>query len=178
MFRTIVIFGAIGGLIVCSPFVVLVTTGRYIGEGSYLFGYLLMLIALSMVFVGVKRVRDRDGGGVIRFLPALGVGLGISVVASLFYTIGWELTLHATHFAFLDTYSAGIIEVQRAKDASPAAMARAAAKAAAFRTQYANPLYRLPEAFIEIFPVGVVISLISAAVLRNSRILPARRAAA
>jgi hypothetical protein len=30
--------------------------------------------------------------------------------------------------------------------------------------------------FIEIFPVGVLISLISAAVLRNSRVLPARAA--
>ena len=44
----------------------------------------------------------------------------------------------------------------------------------AFRRQYANPLYRLPMTLSEIFPVGVVVSLVSAAVLRNSRILPAR----
>jgi hypothetical protein len=39
---------------------------------------------------------------------------------------------------------------------------------------YSNPLYRLPITFVEMFPVGVLISLISAAVLRNSRVLPAR----
>lgn len=43
-----------------------------------------------------------------------------------------------------------------------------------FRRQYANPLFRMPVAFVEIFPVGVLVSLISAALLRNSRFLPAR----
>jgi hypothetical protein len=45
---------------------------------------------------------------------------------------------------------------------------------AEFRQQYANPLFRLPVTFIEIFPVGLVVSLISAALLRNSRFLPAQ----
>ncbi len=44
-----------------------------------------------------------------------------------------------------------------------------------FKAQYANPLFRLPMTFIEIFPVGVLVSLISAAILRNPRVLPARR---
>jgi hypothetical protein len=44
----------------------------------------------------------------------------------------------------------------------------------AFRVQYANPLFRLPMTFAEIFPVGVLVSLISAAILRNPRVLPAR----
>jgi hypothetical protein len=39
---------------------------------------------------------------------------------------------------------------------------------------YANPVFRLPITFVEMFPIGVLISLISAAVLRNSRFLPAR----
>ena len=46
--------------------------------------------------------------------------------------------------------------------------------AAAFAKNYANPLYRLPITFVEMFPVGVLISLVSAALLRNSRFLPAR----
>ena len=49
------------------------------------------------------------------------------------------------------------------------------ADAQEFARTYANPLYRLPITFIEIFPVGVLITFVSAAVLRNSRILPARR---
>ena len=97
--------------------------------------------------------------------------LGITVTASVIYVIGWEIALAATHYSFIDSYGSTMLDTARAKGAS---LARAAAQAQAFKVQYANPLYRLPMTFIEVFPVGVLISLISAAVLRNSRILPAR----
>jgi hypothetical protein len=45
---------------------------------------------------------------------------------------------------------------------------------AEFREQYSNPFFRMPITFIEIFPVGILVSLISALLLRNSRFLPAR----
>jgi hypothetical protein len=44
----------------------------------------------------------------------------------------------------------------------------------AFKLQCANPLLRLPMTFAEIFPVGMLVSLISATILRNPRMLPAR----
>lgn len=44
-----------------------------------------------------------------------------------------------------------------------------------FRTQYANPLFRMPMTFTEIFPVDVLVSRISAALLRKPGFLPARR---
>ena len=53
-------------------------------------------------------------------------------------------------------------------------MAKLTAEMAAFKTQYADPMFRLPMTFAEIFPVGVLVSLISALVLRNPRVLPAR----
>ena len=60
------------------------------------------------------------------------------------------------------------------KGIDPAALAKLTADMEAFKTQYANPLFRLPMTFIEIFPVGVLVSLVSALVLRNPRALPAR----
>ena len=178
MLRTILTFGLIGGLIVSANFVVvLVAIPGLKHQHSLLYGYLIMLVALSTVFLAIKRYRDRNLGGVIKFLPALGVGLGVSVVAGIIYALGWEVSLAATHYAFADDYSAAMINAARAKGASPAHLAQVVAQMQAFRTQYANPLYRLPMTFAEIFPVGVVISLISAALLRNSRFLPARAAA-
>ena len=58
---------------------------------SLWFGYLVMLVALSMIFVGVKRYRDVECGGVIRFARAFGLGLGIAALAGLIYVAGWEL---------------------------------------------------------------------------------------
>jgi hypothetical protein len=171
MFRLILTFGLAAGVIVAAPlFLALVFVP---GADSMLVGYLIMILAFSLIFVGVKRHRDRELGGVIRFVPALLAGLGVSLLASFVYVIGWEITLALTHFAFVDTYAAALIDSARAKGGSPADIARAMAAADDFRRQYANPLYRLPMTFIEIFPVGVVVSLISAALLRNRRFLPA-----
>ena len=79
-----------------------------------------MVLALSLIFFGVKRLRDRELGGVIRFIPALLAGLGISAVAGVIYVIGWEITLAVTDFAFIDSYSTAAVEAARAKGASPA----------------------------------------------------------
>jgi hypothetical protein len=67
-----------------------------------------------------------------------------------------------------------MIEAARAKGASPAEIEALSAQMAEFQEMYANPLFRLPMTFIEIFPVGLIISLIAAALLRNPRFLPAR----
>ena len=40
-----------------------------------------------------------------------------------------------------------------------------------FKEQYAKPLYRMSVTFLEIFPLGLLIALLSAAVLRNSKVL-------
>jgi hypothetical protein len=175
MSRIILIFGTVAGLIVAVPMCLLVANAEPGSAAtSHFTGYLIMLLALSLVFVGVKRLRDRELGGVIRFGPALLAGLGISAVAGVIYVIGWEITLAATDFAFIDSYSSAAIEAARARGASAAEIEAVIARMAEFRQQYENPLFRLPVTFIEIFPVGLVVSLISAALLRNSRFLPAR----
>lgn len=176
MLRTILAFGVAAGLVVAIPMCLMLALNPDPGSmsTSQVTGYLLMLVALSLTFVGVKRYRDRVRGGVIKFVPALMVGLGISAVAAVIYVIGWEITLAVTDFAFADTYAQGAIDSAREKGASAAEVQKITEKMAEFREIYANPLLRLPITFIEIFPVGVVISLISAALLRNSRFLPAR----
>ena len=128
---------------------------------------------LTLVFVGIKHYRDKALGGVIRFVPALGVGLGISAVASLFWVIGWELTL-ATGFDFGSAYTQSVIAAAEARGAPAAEIEQIKADSAEFLSLYANPLFRLGVTFMEKFPLGVLISVISAALLRNSRILPAR----
>jgi hypothetical protein len=176
----IVRYGIIAGLIVATPMVwrMLAASPNATEEpvAGMLLGYLTMIVALTAVFLGVKAYRDKVLGGVIRFLPALGLGLGISAVASLFYVIGWEISMAYSSFDFIAFYKAYMVDSAKASGATGAALDQAIAEAESFATMYVNPLYRMPMTFIEIFPVGVLVSLISAAVLRNSRVLPARTA--
>ncbi len=173
MLRNALVFGSISGLIV----IVTIITGLAIGESHFSsewFGYLVMIVALSMIFLGVKRYRDNELGGVIRFLPALGLGLGIAVVAGVIYVAVWEIYLAASGYHFMDHYVASIIAAKKAQGVSGAALADFTAQMNAMKVQYANPLFRLPMTFLEIFPVGLIIALISAAVLRFPKVLPAR----
>jgi len=171
MTRIIFTYGLISGLVIILSSLAIIVTH---GDGNVWTGYLIMLVALSSILVGVKQHRDRDLGGVIRFWPALMVGLGIAVVASLVYVVVWEIYLAATHYSFMDKYAAQMLAAKRAAGVTGAAYAKAVAQADDMRRNYANPLYRLPETFLEIFPVGLLVALVSAALLRNPKILPAR----
>jgi hypothetical protein len=179
MIRLLTAYGVVAGIVVAIPMnlMMLSTPPGTLPENGMLYGYLTMIVGLTAVFLGIKHYRDKVLGGAIRFWPALLVGLGISAVASLIYVIAWELTLAFSSLDFASSYAKAMVEAARAKGASPADLERAMADAATFVETYRNPLYRIPITFIEIFPVGVLISLISAALLRNSRLLPARAGA-
>ena len=179
MLRMIIGYGVIAGVIVGAPMFLLTDFGRSMGleKYGYLIGYTTMLIALSTIFVATKKHRDTVLGGVIGFWPALGIGLGISLVASILYVLAWEAVLGVFHFDFANIYAQSMIDAAKAKGLSGDALAKAVAEAEQFKANYANPLYRLPMTFIEIFPVGVLVSLVSAGLLRNNRFFPARRGA-
>ncbi len=83
-----------------------------------LLGYLTMIVALTAVFLGVKAYRDKVLGGAIRFLPAFGVGLGISAVASIIYVIAWEISMAYSSFDFIAFYKAYMVDAAKAKGAS------------------------------------------------------------
>lgn len=127
------------------------------------------------MFRRIKRHRDLDLGGVIRFWPALGMGLAISFIASLFYVLAWEAAVAVSGLNFIDEYARFVIEQQKAQGANAAALAKLSAEMEQFKLQYANPLFRLPMTFAEMFPVGALVSAISAGLLRNHRFMPIRR---
>jgi hypothetical protein len=179
MISLIARYGIVGGLIVIIPMVWRMSTLAH-GEGGpdgMLLGYLTMIVGLTAVFLGIKAYRDKVLGGVIKFGRAFGLGLAISAVASVVYVIGWEIWLATGGVDFTAYYSKAMLDGARAAGASPAELQKVAADVETFKQIYANPLLRMPITFIEMFPVGIVVSLISAALLRNSRLLPARAAA-
>jgi hypothetical protein len=179
MFRTILNYGVRAGLLVGIPtfliFVIFAENHPSGGWGMAL-GYSIMLLALSMVFLAIKRRRD-DLGGVIRFWPALGMGIAVSLVAGLFYIVAWEAALAVTGIDYIGVYIAEMLAERRAAGASDAEITRLAAEMAQFKADYANPLFRVPMTLTEILPVGLLVSLVSAGLLRNPRFLPARATA-
>ena len=109
MMRMILSYGFIAGLIVGVEMFLVTTRLPLEGPWSMAVGYLTMLVALSMVFIAIKRRRDLTQGGVIRFWPAFGMGLGISFVAGVLYVAAWEATVAYTHMDFASVYARSVI---------------------------------------------------------------------
>lgn len=174
MGRIILIYGIISGLIVGAGMALSMAAGVGMGVAGMAVGYLTMLIALSMVFVGIKRYRDEACGGAIRFASALGVGIGISLVATLFYAAGWEIYLYATDYSFMPDYIAAMLEAERKAGASPAALAQLEADMQGYLEAYENPITRVLMTMSEIAPVALLVTLVSAFLLRRPGFMPAR----
>lgn len=172
--RYALIYGGIAGAIVITVISATMALDMPNHASSMWFGYLVMLAGLSLIFVGVKRYRDVEGGGIIRFGRAFALGLAIAAVAALVYVIGWEIYLAASGWDFMANYGEGVAKGMRAEGASQAAIDARMAEMQAMAESYRNPLFRIPVTFIEIFPVGLLVALVSAALLRNPRLLRAR----
>ncbi|HEX8654002.1 MAG TPA: DUF4199 domain-containing protein [Allosphingosinicella sp.] len=123
------------------------------------YGYLLMLAVLTIMFVGIKRYRDVECGGVIRFGRAFALGLGMAAFAAVAYAIIFEIYLALTDYRMLDQMVDAAGQADRAQ----------------MEWMLHNPLIRAAFVFIELFPVGFVVALGSALLLRNPRVLPATR---
>lgn len=174
MLKTALLYGAISGVIIITTMIVgMMFAGENGYSGGQVFGYTIMFVALTLIFIGVKRHRDQDLGGVIKFGPAFGLGLAIAGVAGVFYVIGWEIHLAMTDYAFMDEYSKGLIAAKEKAGVTGAELQAYIADVNKTMAQYENPLFRLPITFMEIFPVGLLIALVSAAILRNPKAFPA-----
>lgn len=170
-----IIYGLIAGVVCIAAIILSFSLGdsQHLAGTEWL-GYLVMILALSLIFFGIKRHRDHDHGGTIRFVPAATLGILIAIVASLAYVIVWEIYLAATDYSFMAQYAKSIIAQRAVEGASEQDLIALTAEMDAMQVQYANPAFRMPLTFMEIFPVGVIITLISAILLRNPRIAPAK----
>ncbi len=118
---------------------------------------------LLLVFFGIRSYRDNLANGAITFGRAFTIGIGITLISCVFYVVTWEIIYFNFLHGFMDSYFAHQIQ----KVQSPEAIQ---AKVDAIRHSqqlYENPFVNALYTFIEPFPVGLLITLISAAILRK-----------
>ncbi|MEQ8524824.1 DUF4199 domain-containing protein [Gracilimonas sp.] len=174
MKKIVAVFGILAGLINAAIAMLLTTLAGddMIHANSEWVGYLVMIIALSMIFVGVKQYRDKHLGGVIKFGKAFLVGLYIALVASALYVGSWEVYLQTSDVDFIETYSTSIIENMKAEGEPEAEIQAMQEQLQFYADIYENTFFRILMTLSEILPVGLIIALISAALLRKSSFMP------
>lgn len=176
MKKVILVYGVIAGAIVTAMMWItmpLYRSGTLKIDNGELIGYTTMVIALSMIFFGIKSFRDNHQSGAITFGKGLKIGLLISVIASLMYALAWEVSYSQIGDEFIQKYTEHQYEKMKAKGATEAKIQAEKEKMASFAELYKNPVVRFGMTIMEILPVGIVISLLSAGLLRKREFLPA-----
>ncbi|MCD6017481.1 MAG: hypothetical protein K0S53_602 [Bacteroidetes bacterium] len=169
MKKNVLVFGTISGVIVSTFmfFSMLSLRNNPEFEGSMLVGYTSMLVAFSFIFVAIKNYRDKYNNGVVTFGKAFQIGLYISLIASSFYVATWMMEYNFMMPDFMDAYSQKMIEQVRKSGATEQQVNDQIASMAGYSEMYKNPFFFILITYSEILPIGLVVSLISALILKK-----------
>lgn len=171
MKKNVLTFGLISGLIITIMMVVTVAAcyGNPDFEGNKVLGYAAMIIAFSLIFVGIRNFRDKYNNGLITFGKAFKIGLYITLIASSVYVIVWLIDYYLFVPDFMDRYTAQVLKAAQKDGATAAELAAKAKEMANFKELYKNPLMVILITYAEIFPIGILITVISALILKKKQ---------
>jgi len=171
MKNTVIKYGLISGALISLMMILTIPFHDQIGFGTsgLVVGYTTMVLAFLLIYFGVRSYRDTVGGGAIGFGRALAIGVLIAAISSACYVATWEVMYFKFMPDFMDKYSAHELEKARASGASEAQIASRKAEMDELSVKYQNPLYNAALTFMEPLPVGLIVALISAAVLSRRR---------
>jgi hypothetical protein len=169
MKKNILTYGLISGSIISALMAVNVSMCSNSGdfESSMLIGYASMLIAFSMIFVALKNYRDKYNGGILSFGKAFKLGLFITLIASAIYVIVWMIEEQLFFPDFMEKYMAHEMSKLQSSGISGAELASEAKKLEQAKEWYKNPILKILMTFMEIFPVGLMVTLISSLILKR-----------
>jgi hypothetical protein len=139
-----------------------------IGSGhSMVLGYTMMVASFLLIYFGIRSYRDNTLAGQISFGRAFACGILITLITTVCYVAMWEIVYFNFIPHFMDSYFAAQIHQVQASGLDPATTAARVAAIERSQQLYQNPLVNMAYTFIEPLPVGILITLLSAAVLRR-----------
>ena len=162
-------FGLIAGGVMSAFMAVTVALSRDTNEHSLLLGYAGLVAGFLLVFFGIRAYRENVGGGAITFGRAFLIGLAITLIASVCYTATWEVVYFKFMPDFADKYGEYAMKKMHEEGKSEAEMAKKKAQLDKFAQNYKNPFYNAAMTMMEPLPVGLLITLVSAGILRRKR---------
>ena len=171
MKRIIFTCGLIAGIIISCVLVyaAVLCYGREDFQGNMVIGYASMLIAFSLIYVGVKKFRDKQNGEIISFGKAFKVGLFITLVASTVYVAVWLVCYYCFVPDFMDKYADHIIRQAKQKGVSQPELSKTIHDMDRYREMYKNPFFVVLLTYMEVLPVGLLVSLVTALLLKRKQ---------
>lgn len=168
MKKTVLTFGLIAGAICSVMMLATVPFADKIGfDKSAILGFTTIVLSALLVFFGVRSYRENVSGGRLTFARGFAVGILITLISNFCYVATWEILYNKFMPDFADKYSAYMVERAKASGASQQSIDKKVQEAQRFKQQYHNPAIRVASTFVEVFPIGLAMTLLSAAILRR-----------
>lgn len=136
-------------------------------ETNDFLGYTAMLVIFSLIFVGIRNYRNHYLDGYITFGTALKIGFFMSLIASTLYVVVWVVDYYVFIPQYLDQYIVHVMYKTKNSGATETELAETAKNMAEFKELYKNPLFVIISTFLEVFPIAIIVSLISALILKR-----------
>jgi len=170
MKKTVLTFGLISGAISSLMMLAMLPlVDRISVDKGEIIGYTTIVVSFLLVFFGIRSYRENVGGGRISFLRGLTVGLLITLISCSCYVITWEMIYFKLMPGFADKFATYMVEQVRASGASQQVIDAKLQEMKAFKVMYDKPLFNVAITFMEPFPIGLIMTVISAAILRKKR---------
>jgi len=173
MKKIVIVNGLIAGLIV-AIMMIIGTSMAYRNpdfEGSMLLGYAGMLAAFSLIFVGIKMFRDKHNEGHITFGKAFKIGLLIALIASSIYVGVWLIEYYFFIPDFMELYSNHMLKDIQNKNLTPTEIDAQLSEIEMYKNLYKNPFFVILLTYTEILPIGILVTLISALILKRKPVV-------
>jgi hypothetical protein len=168
MKKTVLTYGLISGLMISVLMGGSLLLADKIGSGhSMAIGYTIMVASFLLIYFGVRSYRENTLAGEISFGRAFACGILITLITCVCYVAMWEILYFNFMPHFMDSYFAAQIHQVQSAGLDPATTAAKVAEIQHSQQLYQNPFVNMAYTFIEPFPVGLIITLISAAILRK-----------
>ena len=169
MKKNVLTFGLISGLIMSVLMGGSLLLADKIGSGhnSLVLGYTIMVASFLLMYFGIRNYRDNNLAGQISFGRAFACGILITLISSVCYVLMWEFLYFNFMPHFMDGYFAAQIHKLQSSGLDPATTAARVAAIQHSQQLYQNPLVNMAYTLMEPLPVGLLITLISAALLRR-----------
>jgi hypothetical protein len=168
MKKTVLTFGLIAGAIISVLMGASLVLADKIGSAhSMALGYTIMVASFLLIYFGIRSYRDNELAGQISFGRAFACGILITLITCICYVAMWEVLYFNFMPHFMDGYFAAQIHQVQSSGLDPATIAAQVAAIQHSAQLYQNPLVNMAYTFIEPFPVGLIITLVAAAVLRR-----------
>lgn len=163
-------YGLIGGFISTIGYLIMAGSGEITAEAmknGMIYGFTSMIIAFSLVFIAIKTYRDKHNGGTITFGNAFKMGLYMALITSTIYVLVWLIAYYNFYPDFAEKYAQFQVEQIKAEGGTTQEINAKIAETNKFVESYKNPVIVVLYTYIEILPIGLLIALIAAAILKK-----------